>query len=142
MGSIFFPELGIVCPIAPTFLLRPGVSRTAPVVLVGISFSELVAAFSLLFTWVGSRSSTVAWLLGILTLPSGDAGGTDCSGGDGRGEDECLPFVVVVEDIPDLWTDLGGPLTANGAQYSSKEGKNQWDTKEKKSNNKQNIKIL
>lgn len=42
---------------------------------------------------------------------NGDSGGPDCSGGDGRGDDECLPLTVVVEDIPDLYADLGGPPT-------------------------------
>ncbi len=111
--------------LAPNFLLCPGVSCTALVVLVGISFSELAAAFSLFITLLGKRSST-AWLLRIFTFPNGDAGGPDWSGGDGRGEDECLPFVVVVEDNPDLWMDLEGALTANDARhYRWKEGKNQ-----------------
>lgn len=104
--------------LAPTFLLRPDVSCTVLVVLVGISFSELSAAFSLFITLLGKRSST-AWCLGIFTFLNGDTGRTDCSGGDGRGEDECLPFAVAVEDNPDLWTGLGVTLAANGEKHYS-----------------------
>jgi len=33
----------------------------------------------------------------MLPVPNGDAGAPDCSGGDGRGEEESLPFTIAVE---------------------------------------------
>lgn len=72
--------------------LRADLSSNAVLAtLLGVPFSEL-EAFSLLVAWVGIVSSTLAYPLVILLGPSGDADAGGCSGVDGRGERDILPF--------------------------------------------------
>lgn len=47
-------------------------------------------------------SSTLVWPLVRIPAPNGDAGGTESSGGECRGETEGLPFKVVAEGNPGL----------------------------------------
>lgn len=57
------------------------------------------------------------FFLKLLAAPDGDVEAPDWSGGDGRGEEELLPFAAVFEGIEkvDLKADLGGPPTGTGA---------------------------
>lgn len=97
--------------LAPELPLPPGVSHTALLLLLGISFSEL-GGFSLLFTCTGVTSSVFTWFLTIFPDPSGDARVPDCLGGEDRGEAERPAFREAVEAPADLMVDLGGPPTA------------------------------
>ena len=56
----------------------------------------------------------------MFTLLNGDAEGTDCSGGDGRGDDDCLPLPIVFDDVPDLKTDLWCAPIASGVSHIAK----------------------
>lgn len=108
LGFSFSSVINILCKsieLAPTL---PLFSHTL-VFLVGISLSVPAVALSLLINCAGMTSSELVWFLETLTALNGDGVGPDCSGGDGRGDDECLPLAVVVEDIPDLYADFGGP---------------------------------
>ena len=107
-------EISMLCKsmgLAALFPLPPRVSLIALLVLVRISLSEL-ATVSCLAVVCDSITSSV--ILEIFTAPSGEDEGADCSGGDGTGEDECLPLVEVAEENPDFIVDFGGPATTKG----------------------------
>lgn len=115
--NIFCKSVGLA-PLLPL----PTVFRAVVVPLIGISLSELGAGLSLLVTWKGTISSALAWLFEIFPVLNGDDGARDCSGGDGRGDDEYLPFTVVVADIPVLYADLGGaenPIILKASQLTT-----------------------
>lgn len=92
-----------------------GLSSTALATLLG--FLSHVSIPSLFINSASTVSPKPTFFLELLAAPDGDVEAPDWSGGDGRGEDELLPFAAVFEGIEkvDLKADLGGPPTGTGA---------------------------